>query len=121
MINLRNMSLLLAMLLIVMLFQNSAVQSDPLGSIESDTLNIDKFKLYPNPAKDYINIDLSDACTCDLAVKITNSSGEMIYEEENFEDIGLAHVDVSSYACGPYFVNIFDGKKIYSKKFIIKR
>lgn len=96
--------------------------ASPIGeSVEKDTLDTEKFNIYPNPAKDYVYLDLQDACTCDLSVKIIAENGDEIYKNENFGDVKLAYINLKKFSNGVYFVNIFDGTNIYTKKLIISR
>ena len=73
-----------------------------------DDLGITSFYIYPNPTKDYINID----CSSFESVAIYNILGkELIKETSN-------RIDVSSLSNGVYFIKISDGINSSTKKFI---
>ena len=73
-----------------------------------DDLGITSFYIYPNPTKDYINID----CSSFESVAIYNILGkELIKETSN-------RIDVSSLSKGVYFIKISDGINSSTKKFI---
>ena len=70
---------------------------------------------YPNPAKDVINIYL-DQPTKNAELKIYNELGQ---ELRNLEFNGTnAHVPVNDLAAGMYFIQIMDGSRTITSKFI---
>lgn len=73
--------------------------------------------IYPNPAKDIINIELENVI--EGKVVITNQMGQIVKEAKiNSNGIILQIDDLSS---GIYNVNIFDGNKtIHNKKIVIE-
>jgi len=76
------------------------------GTIEVISGN---FKVYPNPAKDYISIDFTDAGR--KKIELIDIAGEKILKKtttnRNFV-LYLQEVDN-----GIYFINVFDGKNYY--------
>jgi len=70
---------------------------------------------YPNPVKDVINIYL-DQPTKNTELKIYNELGQ---ELKNVEFNGTnAHVSVNDLAAGMYFIQIMDGSRTITSKFI---
>lgn len=74
-----------------------------------------EFRVYPNPATDYIRIEKSDVVCLD--VKITDLSGRTLFNELVCEDTEL---DISDFAAGTYCVNAqrMDHKPVKGTVFI---
>lgn len=69
------------------------------------------FSMYPNPAKDILNINFKG----DLDVTILNTSGQKVLSRSiNGQDT----FDVSKLSKGLYFVKLTSGKDVITKKFI---
>ncbi|MCD4683980.1 MAG: T9SS type A sorting domain-containing protein [Bacteroidales bacterium] len=85
-----------------------------LGTKEIDTKA--DLLLYPNPANDYITIDLP-GITTGYNVHIYNILGQEVYTD--ISDQGNIEVDIRELPDGLYIVQIeLDGNKIISKKFM---
>ncbi len=75
--------------------------------------------VYPNPAKEQINIDLSSMNNAaDATVKIMNSNGMLVYEANasNSNEI----INTSSFNKGIYLVQVSSGNKVSNKKVVIE-
>lgn len=92
----------------------SALYQSQLSAIEtSATKNV---ILYPNPAKDFVNLDnLSKNAT----VKITDATGKLIYTSVS-KDTSLK-ISTSDLASGIYFLEVNNNGKTASKKFIVRK
>jgi len=77
--------------------------------------------LYPNPAKNEVNIVVNSDTYNSLEVQVVNNLGQVLQSiETNGESSNIIRLDVSNRASGFYFVNInADGVKV-SKKLLIK-
>jgi hypothetical protein len=90
-----------------------------LASVNAAHVNNSLISVFPNPAKDQINIDLSSMnVSNDAAVKIMNSNGMTVYE-------GTASgtnqvVNTSSFNKGMYLVQVSSGDKVSNKKIVIE-
>jgi hypothetical protein len=82
-------------------------------SIIENGLNI-----YPNPAKDEINIEL-DANNLAERIVLINMIGSVIYDATPISS--RFNIDVKSYPNGIYFINIYVGKDVITKKVVINR
>lgn len=74
-------------------------------------------KLYPNPAKDFINLNWEESEKV-VDLEIYNQLGAMVYSKRNhnlFETVSLSNV-----AKGVYFVRIRAGEKIATQKLILE-
>jgi len=73
-----------------------------------DDLNINSFSIFPNPAKDYLNID----CSSLESVTIYNILGKELIKESN------NRINVSSLSKGVYFIKVSDDVNSSTKRFI---
>jgi len=107
-----------------------SIMSYPLDSITSmDTTTIvstnnlnaeikNSLDVYPNPANDYINIQLGNIEPGrDFEIVILNSSGQLLYHKKGSGDQGSYEIDISDWASGIYFVKAKMRHGILSKKF----
>jgi blue copper oxidase len=76
-------------------------------------------KVYPNPAKDFLTIDLSEIIDKESIIKIYNSLGQIIFEEKKAESEKIA-ITTSFLGKGIYFIQINEKNKVSSKKVIIE-
>lgn len=83
-----------------------------LSTIDNNLYNRD-FKLYPNPAKEeiFINMIISDS-----SFKIYNSNGSLMNSGKL--TLGDNKIEIAHLADGIYFIDIIDGKTKTSRKFI---
>ena len=73
----------------------------------------------PNPAFDYINVDIGESNAGISILQIVNLLGEVVFLES--EDIAKSmNIDISSFYPGIYFVIYQNENSTLSKKFIIK-
>jgi len=73
------------------------------------------FNLYPNPAKDFITIEIPEM-TDNLSLSICNSSGREVYVQKITNQ--LVKINISKLAPDIYFIKISDGKYFKIKKVI---
>jgi len=86
----------------------------------STTAQVDNslISVYPNPAKDMINVDLSSLNAAGASVKVMNANGMVVYNaiaSNNNETI-----NTSSFNKGIYLVQVSSGNKISNKKIVIE-
>ncbi|MCD4732549.1 MAG: T9SS type A sorting domain-containing protein [Bacteroidales bacterium] len=75
---------------------------------------------YPNPASDFITIDLRVIESSELTFTIYNNTGQLIYQTTNFLTSGSNNIrfDIQSLPEGVYYLKIVGHKDYLSKKFI---
>ncbi len=78
--------------------------------------NLD-FKLYPNPAKSVINIDLMRISNGDATIVIIDNSGRTVYNQR--VESSLNTINISQFNVGLYFVKLISQQMIITKKLII--
>ena len=89
----------------------------PLGVTNVNEGNGVNLKLYPNPATDYINIEINSAITGNIQLNVMNMVGQRITTVEMSNH--SANIDVTSLPAGVYLVDcIQNGVKIANSKFV---
>ena len=73
------------------------------------------FRIYPNPAKDFLNIDVKQQIEV-TSISIFNMLGQQILVIPNAQQ--TKQVDVSSLKTGNYFIKMNTNKGISNAKFI---
>ena len=78
-------------------------------------------RIYPNPADDIINIEISNAGGQEIEIELLTVSGQLIYRKEfkNSKDPLVKQIDLSGYAKGVYFVRIRQEGAVYNGKIIV--
>lgn len=93
--------------------QHFAVATQTLGVAENKNDNDEFVKIYPNPAKDVLNIKISDK-NKDFQFELIDTLGHVLLKEEN-----KTQISVSQFPKGVYFGNFKINNKIITKKIII--
>ncbi|WP_333877463.1 T9SS type A sorting domain-containing protein [Flavobacterium sp.] len=84
------------------------------GTLANDSFNATSFKVYPNPAKNFVTIATEGLDSYNL--RVTDLSGKVMMAKEL---TGVENtVDVSSYAAGVYFFEVNSGSKSETIKII---
>ena len=88
--------------------------SDPNNEISNLTV-------WPNPAKDFINFQISSIGAGSTTVSLIDIRGRKVYQNKfNSENIIRSEIKTSNFAKGIYILNIKQGNKILNKKVIIE-
>ena len=80
--------------------------------------------LFPNPAKDLLNIQLvsSEKLTKDIIVSITNATGQKILHKINTIEKEQIQIDISKFMAGFYIIDLSTTEGfMYHSKFIVQR
>ncbi|MEI6696762.1 MAG: thiol protease/hemagglutinin PrtT [Bacteroidota bacterium] len=90
------------------------------GIIENDYSNT--IIVYPNPAKNIINIDLSNISTKVTTIKVYDNTGKEIcnFKLSDFNE-NIYQIPISNFSNGLYYMSIISSNKFYSKKFTIQK
>ncbi len=101
----------------------SAVQSSVTQALSVEEVSgIDSIKIYPNPAKDLINVAF-DASNGDYKITVTDMLGRTVINKSYEGLFGNQNIElpVSQLNAGHYIMNINDGNASYSTKFIVNK
>jgi hypothetical protein len=84
----------------------------------------EQLTLYPNPAKDYVKIELQTENTAVPDIHIIDLTGKVVRKFDKFQsleqEVFKTELDISSLNSGVYFVKVIQGDKVYSKKLIVE-
>ena len=95
-------------------------------SINRQTLGVQDFdadnqiKVYPNPAKDFVNINLSTYANEVNEIKINNVQGQVV-STVKVQNETLVQIPLENLANGFYFAQIYSTKGVSTKKIIINK
>lgn len=76
-------------------------------------------ELYPNPSNGIFSIHQQSTDNEEQHLEIYNLLGEMIYSKTNNKQI-VCNIDISQSPKGIYFVKLYKGEKIYTKKITVQ-
>lgn len=79
----------------------------------------DLISLYPNPATDVLNIDLSDDLGTEVTISMFNILGQEVYNSQ-VSGQNLVRIPVSNYPPGTYNVIVRSGTRVSYQKVIIQ-
>ncbi|MGW8122344.1 MBG domain-containing protein [Roseivirga echinicomitans] len=88
--------------------------------IDDERLDVSEVKLYPNPAADWLMIDLNESPAPMADLKLVNINGHTVWSQKAVSDRAVK-VDVSSFTSGLYLVMVETNKGTVIKKVMIKR
>ncbi len=77
--------------------------------------------IYPNPAKDYINISLNKYTTSFMDIAIRDAMGRVIFHSAYTSSNNAARIPIYNFANGNYYARIVVGNESYVQKVIIAK
>lgn len=78
-------------------------------------------KVYPNPVKDKLLINLGDVNVKVERIQLFNSTGMLMYSKEGNTLSGIIEISASKYKPGIYYLNVFTEKGVIRRKLMILR
>jgi hypothetical protein len=87
---------------------------------QNETLSFKEVKLYPNPASDYLKVELSGYSGEDLQIRIYDILGRS-YQELEMKGNGNIQMPVYALPPGPYVLSVNDGGNEVRKRFTVQR
>nr|MCU4177760.1 T9SS type A sorting domain-containing protein [Marinilabiliaceae bacterium N1Y90] len=78
------------------------IEMEPIPTTVGD-VSVNSIKLYPNPAIDFINVELG-AVETTVVISVINSNGAIVSQIESVEN--TTRLDVNELASGVYFINV---------------
>ncbi len=78
-----------------------------------------KFSLFPNPARDFVNISLGDLPTADWTLSLVNNAGQLVLQKKFSKSTTVVNLPLDIYAEGTYTLQINDGATKQSGKLFI--
>ena len=80
-------------------------------SVDLNNLNIN---IYPNPAVDYVNMDIKGDNLPELYYKLTDENGKVLLSDKS---LGHKRIDMSTYDPSVYFINVYNKDKSFVRVF----
>lgn len=101
-------------------FELEWICNDTISTDISSTKDVTTFSVYPVPAKDYIQINLSSKEINDAEVELFDMLGNsLVMRKPGFSENGLDYkLDISNIAAGIYMLKVKTNKSDYVKKII---
>jgi len=79
------------------------------------------FNLFPNPSNGIFQLEMEKAADAsDFQMDVINSEGRKVYAVRNLEQKSLNEIDLTAFGKGIYFVRVYDGTGIYTRKLLIQ-
>lgn len=115
------------LLLIIVIFTFGSIMANPYTSDQSqpdssgiNIQEIQKLKLYPNPASTHLFIEYDVIFVKEAKIQIYNSIGAIVYTKTIEEKKDNIKVSVSDFKNGLYFCSLqIDGKLLNTRKILI--
>ncbi len=87
-------------------------------TLASDTFQKDKISIAPNPASDYIKVNLKDISS-PASIKIFNLIGQVVYESIILDNVNELQIKIDNLRSSLYLLKIIDSNNnVYDKKFL---
>ena len=90
------------------------------STLNLQNVDLSAARIYPNPAKNFVTIDLTNTNTIATNINIMDIQGRIVYNN-NIINNGINEISVSDFADGMYFVEINTEAGILRDKFVVKK
>lgn len=77
-------------------------------------------RIFPNPASDQVNIDLSGLTTEKVKLEIYDLSGRLLLQQEQMNSANTLKLSVQEFKKGLYLLQLRTAEKVYSQQLIVK-
>jgi hypothetical protein len=74
------------------------------------------FSIYPNPTSDIVTVQLNDLAKENIKIELFTISGKLINTSTLFQGSTILYFDTRTYYSGDYFIRIYNGDEIITKK-----
>ena len=88
-------------------------------TIDEETIGEETIFVYPNPAKEFINVEFSGLSDENISIEIIDVFGKVVQKENRKNENGIFNLNVRSLAAGYYLLKISSGYSVIQKKIII--
>ena len=88
-------------------------------TIDEETIGEEAIFVYPNPAKEFINVEFSGLNYENISIEITDVFGKVVQKEISKNENQMFNLNVSSLSAGYYVLKISSGTSVIQKKIII--
>lgn len=105
---------------IIIIKENSEADIPDMGINTNRELELDDIDLFPNPNNGTFTVSFSTLSKAPTTINIIDVSGKEVYQE-NIKDFNGRYdnqIDISTAPKGTYFLNIIQGKKVFTEQFV---
>lgn len=104
------------------LSEDEQQKANEIGLKDESKLELEKFKLYPNPTEGLFTIEFEIKSKANTVLKVYNEEGKSVYSGKIKKSEGLysKQIDISKEDKGIYFIRIIQGDKSVTKKVLKK-
>ena len=88
-------------------------------TIDEETIGEEAVFVYPNPAKEFINVEFSGLSDENISIEIIDVFGKVVQKVISKNENQMFNLNVSSLAAGYYVLKISSGNSVIQKKIII--
>ena len=88
-------------------------------TIDEETLGEEAVFVYPNPTKEFINVEFSGLSDENISIEIIDVFGKVVQKENRKNENEMFSLNISSLAAGYYLLKISSGYSVIQKKIII--
>ena len=88
-------------------------------TIDEETIGEETIFVYPNPAKEFINVEFSGLSDENISIEIIDVFGKVVQKENRKNENEIFNLNVSSLDAGYYVLKISSGNSVIQKKIII--
>ena len=88
-------------------------------TIDEETIGEEAVFVYPNPAKEFINVEFSGLSDENISIEIIDVFGKVVQKENRKNENEMFNLNVSSLDAGYYLLKISSGYSVIQKKIII--
>ena len=88
-------------------------------TIDEETIGEETIFVYPNPAKEFINVEFSGLSDENISIEIIDVFGKVVQKENRKNENEMFNLNISSLDAGYYLLKISSGNSVIQKKIII--
>jgi len=102
---------------------NRNLVAQMLSTVGSEELTAAGVKVYPNPAKDQLHIEIDASSTLKaVAIQMVNSMGKLVFEKSTSSSDRSHYIDLEGFAEGVYSLRIISAEgKIINSKVVVQK
>ncbi|HEY6913077.1 MAG TPA: family 16 glycoside hydrolase, partial [Paludibacter sp.] len=98
-------------------WDNISVTSSLVSAVK-DLKTTENIKVYPNPAKNFLEVSFNERLNNDFSIHILSINGSLIQTKKRSKDVAMVYFDTQNMAKGTYLVNISSDNESYQSRFI---
>lgn len=87
----------------------------------AETFKEEEVEVFPNPASDYLNLQVASAAAANYRINLSEASGRMVLSAENLQPGNPYAIDLQRLPAGLYFLRIEGGAKQALRKITLVR